>query len=64
MNYVIDTHILLWSIFDPEKLDNKHIKLIENSKNKIFITSISLWEISLKFGLCWYGNSTSNEHTY
>ena len=51
MNYIIDTHILLWSIFDPDKLTHSHRQLIENSNNKIFITSISLWEISLKFGL-------------
>ena len=51
MNYVIDTHILLWSIFDPEKLDNNHRRLIENSNNEIFVTSVSLWEISLRFGL-------------
>lgn len=51
MNYIIDTHILLWAIFAPEKLDNNHRQLIENRNNKIFVTSISLWEISLKFGL-------------
>ena len=51
MNYIIDTHILLWSIFAPEKLENNHRQLIENRNNKIFVTSISLWEISLKFGL-------------
>lgn len=51
MKYIIDTHILLWSIFDPEKLTHNHRQLIENSNNEIFITSISIWEISLKCGL-------------
>ena len=51
MNYIIDTHILLWSIFSPEKLDENHRKLLASPNNTIFVTSISLWEISLKYCL-------------
>jgi PIN domain nuclease of toxin-antitoxin system len=49
--YLIDTHIFLWLVFDPDKIDNKKLEVLKNPKNKIFIASISFWEISLKYNL-------------
>ena len=51
MNYIIDTHIFLWLVFDKERISKKKIKTLENPNNDIYITSISFWEISLKFNL-------------
>ncbi len=51
MNIIIDTHIFLWLIFDPEKIDDDKLIELKDRKNSIFITSISLWEISLKFAI-------------
>lgn len=51
MTYVIDTHILLWLIFDPDKIDTKKLELLKNPKNSLFVTNISFWEIALKYGL-------------
>ncbi|MCL2412185.1 MAG: type II toxin-antitoxin system VapC family toxin [Treponema sp.] len=51
MNYLVDTQILLWSFLETSKL-SKNVKLIlENENNKIFYSPISLWEISIKYGL-------------
>jgi len=46
---VLDTHVLIWWISDPEKLSSKATKLIETEKKQgqIFISSISVWEIYL-----------------
>lgn len=49
--YLIDTHILLWLIFDPDKIDKKKLELLKNRKNKILVADISFWEISLKYNL-------------
>lgn len=49
--YLIDTHIFLWLVFDPKKVDKKKLELLQNPKNKIYIASITFWEISLKYGL-------------
>lgn len=49
--YLIDTHIFLWLIFDPDKIDKKKLELLKNRKNKVFIAGISFWEISLKYYL-------------
>lgn len=51
MRYLLDTHTFLWSIFDPRKLPNKVIKTIEKNENEIFVSTISFWEISLKYNL-------------
>lgn len=48
MKYILDTHTLIWAITDREKLSEKVKILLENSKNEIFVSSISYWEISLK----------------
>ncbi|MBE0492618.1 MAG: type II toxin-antitoxin system VapC family toxin [Sulfurospirillum sp.] len=49
--YIIDTHIFLWLLFDPEKIDKSKLETLQNPKNKVYTTSISFWEISLKYGL-------------
>jgi len=49
--YILDTHIFLWLLFDPEKIDNNKLKTLQNPKNRVYITNISFWEISLKYGL-------------
>lgn len=51
MNYVIDTHIFLWLLFEPTKISTNILDILKNSSNKVAITSISFWEISLKYNL-------------
>ncbi|MBN1960187.1 MAG: type II toxin-antitoxin system VapC family toxin [Deltaproteobacteria bacterium] len=51
MNYIVDTHILIWSFTDPDKLSqNVQITLLDEN-NSIFYSQYSLWEISLKYSL-------------
>lgn len=51
MDCLLDTHTLLWVIFDPGKLSKKTRALIEDPGNLILVSPISYWEISLKHGL-------------
>jgi PIN domain nuclease of toxin-antitoxin system len=51
MKILIDTHILLWSLFDTKRLTTKYLKLLSDRSNAIFVSAISLWEISLKYAL-------------
>lgn len=50
-SYLLDTHSFLWSILEPEKLGNQAKVILENTDNKIFVSSVTLWEISLKYSL-------------
>ena len=51
MKYLLDTHVLIWAISDPDNLSEKVISVIEDSNNRIFVSSVSLWEIALKVSL-------------
>lgn len=49
MNYLLDTHVFLWAIFDDDLLSQSASSIILNQDNTIFVSLISFWEISLKF---------------
>ena len=51
MSYVIDTHIFLWLLFEPKRVPEDVLEILKNPYNKVSITSISFWEISLKYNL-------------
>jgi len=47
--YLIDTHILLWWIFDDPKLDSTSREIVHDPTNVILVSSASAWEISTKY---------------
>jgi len=49
MSCLLDTHTLLWSLFDPSRLGRKAADSIQNPAITIYISVVSFWEISLKF---------------
>ena len=49
MKLLLDTHILLWTLFDSRQLPGKARALIEDPGNSIFTSAASLWEIAIKF---------------
>ena len=51
MNYLVDTHILLWSFLETDKLSKEAKIALLNENNDIYYSPISLWEISIKYGL-------------
>jgi len=51
MNYLIDTHIFLWLLFEPNRIPSKMMKILKDPSYTIAISSISFWEISLKYNL-------------
>ena len=48
MKVLLDTHILLWTLFDNKKLSSSAAEIIENYDNDIFYSIASLWEIQIK----------------
>ena len=51
MNYLVDTHILLWSFLETGKLSKTAKSTLLDGNNEIYYSPISLWEISIKYGL-------------
>jgi len=48
MEYIVDTHVLLWLIFDSDKLSGAARNVLSNSFVKKHVCASSLWEISIK----------------
>ena len=51
MNYLLDTHTLIWAISKTGELSSKARQLIEDPKNLIVVSAVNFWEISLKYSL-------------
>jgi len=51
MKYLLDTHVVIWYFEDSVKLSQLAVELINNPENRIYICSISLWEIAIKMHL-------------
>lgn len=49
MKYLLDTHMLLWVLFSPDKLSAKLKNVFFDTKSEKFVSAISVWEISLKY---------------
>lgn len=48
MKYLLDTHVLFWSMSDEEKLSAQILALINDPKNEIFFSTASVWEVVIK----------------
>lgn len=51
MSLLLDTHTLLWALLQPSKLSTVHRDLLGSKTEQKFFSTISLWEISLKFAV-------------
>lgn len=48
MSYLIDTHVLLWWLFDDRRLCKIGRDIIKNPNHRIVVSSVSAWEIATK----------------
>ena len=48
MNYLLDTHVFLWTLAKTENLSKRALEAIKNPDNEIFVSAVSLWEIAIK----------------
>lgn len=51
MNYLIDTHILLWYIIGDKRISQEIQTKIQNKWNTIYLSNASLWEIAIKISI-------------
>jgi PIN domain nuclease of toxin-antitoxin system len=48
---LLDTHVALWAIADHPNLSGKARRLIDDPDNQIVISTVTIWEIAIKYGL-------------
>ena len=51
MNYLLDTHVVIWFLNGDKTLSNIARKAIESESASNFISIASLWEIAIKISL-------------
>ena len=51
MKLLLDTQCWLWWFANPERLNQEAIELIGDSKNVLFLSVASIWEIAIKVSL-------------
>ena len=52
MKYLLDTHIIIWHFEGNEKLSNEGREdILFNSKNQVFVSIASLWEVAIKMNI-------------
>ena len=51
MRVLLDTHILLWALAEPRRLDRGLRATIESSDTEVLFSAASIWEIAIKSGL-------------
>ncbi len=48
LTVLLDTHILIWSMADPDRLSQSARLIIEDSGNRVLISAAVAWELAIK----------------
>ena len=51
MQLLLDIHLLVWAMGEPERLDPVLVRLLEDPMNTPVFSVVSLWELVIKRGL-------------
>ncbi len=51
MKLLLDTHALLWSIIEPDRLSPEARSAITDPASQVVVSAVSFWEISIKTAL-------------
>jgi PIN domain nuclease of toxin-antitoxin system len=47
---LLDTHVILWALDQPERLSPRIVALLEDEQNDLFFSVATLWEVAIKNG--------------
>ena len=50
-HFLLDTHALLWTLTEPRKLSEHARAALEDAQNDVFVSPVSVWEITGKRAL-------------
>lgn len=48
MKYLLDTHVLIWTLTDVKKIPTKTRALLEDQRHEFFVSAVTFWEIAIK----------------
>lgn len=47
MKLLLDTHIWIWSVLEPQRLSRRVTAELDNSENELWLSPVSIWEAML-----------------
>lgn len=51
MRLLLDTHLLLWTVIQPDRLAMPARRMIEDTANDLHFSVVSIWEVAIKRSL-------------
>ena len=51
MTLLLDTHVLLWAIYQPARIPENWVSKLVDRSNPVFFSAASIWEIAIKSSL-------------
>jgi PIN domain nuclease of toxin-antitoxin system len=49
MKVLLDSHVFLWALNDPELIGPKSLGTLQDSDTQLFVSAVSIWELGLKY---------------
>lgn len=51
MNLLLDTHVVIWWLNEPERISKRAHAVISNQANSVYVSAATAWEIAIKTNL-------------
>ena len=51
MTYLLDTHVWLWLLADPDRIRSELLSELQDGRNSLLLSAASSWEISIKWSM-------------
>ena len=51
MNLLLDSHVFLWLMNEPERVPGQVLTMCENAENTLYLSVASVWELQIKHAL-------------
>lgn len=51
MKLLLDTHMVLWLLLEPEKLSSRVVQALQEPGVKAYVSAVTAWEIAIKQSL-------------
>lgn len=48
MEFLLDTHIIMWTVFSPERVSAQTREILANPDNDFYYSAASMWEVAIK----------------
>lgn len=48
MGYLLDTHIVIWLIYQPEKITHEIERILLDRRVPVYFSVVNLWEVAIK----------------